>query len=70
MEKTKGNRYKLHWERFHLDIRQTFFYNKNNKLLEQPPQGHGRMSITGGFQYVIQQDARLLHLGSLFPMKD
>ncbi|GAB0182117.1 hypothetical protein GRJ2_000677000 [Grus japonensis] len=25
MEKTRGNRYKLHWERFHLDIRKKFF---------------------------------------------
>ena len=25
MEKTRGNRYKLHWERFHFDIRKTFF---------------------------------------------
>ncbi|KAK4826168.1 hypothetical protein QYF61_006030 [Mycteria americana] len=38
MEKTRGNGYKLHWETFHLNIRTTFFYSKNNHSLEQPPQ--------------------------------
>ncbi|GAB0196369.1 hypothetical protein GRJ2_002102200 [Grus japonensis] len=35
MEKTRSNRYKLHQERFHLDIRKNFFYSKNNQSLEQ-----------------------------------
>lgn len=34
------------------------FYSENNHSLEQPPQGHGRISITGGFPAVIGQGAR------------
>jgi len=38
MEKTRGNRYKLHRERFHQKI--STLYSKSNQSLEQPPQGH------------------------------
>jgi len=34
------------------------FYRGNSHSLEQPPQGHGRVPITGGFQDAIGQGAR------------
>lgn len=36
MERTRGNKYKLHHERFHLDVRNRyfFFYSENNQSLE------------------------------------
>ncbi|KAK4810867.1 hypothetical protein QYF61_008839 [Mycteria americana] len=56
MEKTRGNGCKLHRERFHIDIRKTFFYSENNHSLEQLPQGYGKVPIAGGFQDTIGQD--------------
>ena len=53
-----GNGYKLHWERFYLEIRKNYFYSENNQSLEQPPQGHGRDLIAGGFQDAMAQGAR------------
>jgi len=32
MEKARGNRYKLHHERFYSDIKQTFFFLKKKKM--------------------------------------
>lgn len=58
MEKTRSNRYKLHWEKFYLDIRKKSFYSKNNCSLELPPQGRGRVPIAGGFQDATGQRAR------------
>jgi len=63
--KTKGNGYKLHQERLHLDIRNKFFTVRINKHLEEPPQGRGRVPIIGGFQDAIGQGTRKSHLGSL-----
>jgi len=57
MEKTRGNKYKVHWQKFHTDIR-NIFYIKNNHSLEQPPQECGGVHINEGFQYVIGQGAR------------
>lgn len=34
------------------------FYSESNKSLEQRPQRHGRVSITGGSQDVAGQGAR------------
>lgn len=55
-ENTRGKKYKLHWEKFHLNRKKN--YGKNNHSLEQPLQGCGRALITGNFQYVIGQNAR------------
>jgi len=38
------------------------FQSENSQWLEQPPQGCGGISITGGFQDVIGQGARWSHL--------
>jgi len=56
MVKTSGYRYNMQKERLHFAIIKVF-YSKNNHLLEQPPQGDGRASITGGFQDAIGQRA-------------
>jgi len=58
MEKTRGNRYKLHQEMFHLDIRKKFFYSEYNHSLEQPPMEHGRVVIAGGFPDATGEVAR------------
>jgi len=34
------------------------FYGENNSPLEQPPQGHGKVLIAGGFQDVTEQGAK------------
>lgn len=62
IKKTRSNRYKLHWERFCLDIRK--IYSKNNHLLEKPPQECGEVPITEGFQNAIGQGAKS-HLDSI-----
>jgi len=36
MEKTRGNGYKLHRERFHLNIRKKFFCSENSHSLDLP----------------------------------
>ncbi|KAK4828698.1 hypothetical protein QYF61_000536 [Mycteria americana] len=56
MEMTRGNGYKLHWERFHLDIRKKLFYSENNQSLKQPPQGRAAVPIAGGFQDATGQE--------------
>ncbi|KAK4830082.1 hypothetical protein QYF61_008420 [Mycteria americana] len=63
-EKTRGNRYKWHGERFHLDIRD-FFYSENNQSLKQSPQGCGGVPIVTGFQDAVGEGTRSSHLGSL-----
>lgn len=45
-------------ESFHLNIRKTFFYSKNNHSLKQCPWARGRVPTTGGFQDVIEQGGR------------
>lgn len=55
--KARGNGYKLHHEYFYLDIRKKVFYTENNHSLKQPPQGHARVPIMGGFQDEIGQGA-------------
>ena len=57
VEKIRGNGYKLHWKRFHI-AEEGNFYSENNHSLERPPQEHGRVLISGGFQGVIGQGAR------------
>ncbi|KAK4833065.1 hypothetical protein QYF61_027727 [Mycteria americana] len=64
MEKIRVNRYKSQQERFHLDTRK-FFQSESNHSLEQPPQGHSKVPIAGGFQDAVGQGARYSHLGSL-----
>ncbi|XP_074677350.1 uncharacterized protein LOC141922118 isoform X2 [Strix aluco] len=64
VEQTRGHGYKLHQERFHLNVRE-IFYSENNYSMEQPPQGHGGVPVAGGFQHVAGQGAGESHLGSL-----
>lgn len=46
---TRGNRYKWHWERFYVDVRE-FFNSENNQSWEWPPQGYGGVTITVVFK--------------------
>lgn len=41
------------------------FHSEKNSPLEQPPQGHGGIFITEGFQDTTGQDAKETLLGSL-----
>lgn len=55
MDMARGDRYNLHEERFHLDVRNFFFYSENNQSLEQHPWGCGEVPISGGVQAVLGQ---------------
>lgn len=65
MEKTKGNRYKLHQQKFHTDKRNNFFTVRTITHWNNLPREVVKVSITEGFQDAIGQGARQPYPGSL-----
>lgn len=57
MEKVRGSGYKVHWERFYLDVRNNYFYSEHNQSSEQPLQGHDKTPSARGCQGAIGQSA-------------
>lgn len=51
LEKARSNGDKLHWERFHLGIRNKFVCSENHHW--QAPRGCGGVSVSRGFHGVV-----------------
>lgn len=67
MEKRQGNRYKLHWERFHLGIKKKDFRVRTNNPCNSLPRGAGGTPIIGGLQDATGLGVGQAHPGSLCP---
>lgn len=53
------------WGRDFLSMQEKFSCSKSNHSLDKPPQRHGRVLVTGGFQDATGQGARWSHPLSL-----
>lgn len=67
MEKRQGNRYKLHWERFHLGIKKKDFRVRTMNPWHSLPRGGGGTPISGGLQDATGLGVGQAHPGSLCP---